>query len=124
MSEAQHLIQGGFNVNKVQEAKQLYAGARTFFRSLQHGQEQQQEGLGEEHFAEDWKSERKLVTMFSGCRDDQTSTDASISGQPCGAMSWAFLQVMKHNQNPSYLQVRTPTFPQIPCALSVTTDYD
>jgi len=45
------------------------------------------------------------VTMFSGCRDDQTSADASIGGSSVGAMSWAFLEVMKRNPNPTYLNV-------------------
>lgn len=108
LSQANHLIQGGFTINKVQEAQRLYAGARTFFHSLRHADEQQQQGpgLGEEYFVEDWSQEHKRVTMFSGCKDDQTSADANIMGVSCGAMSWAFLQVMKTNPNPSYLEVR------------------
>lgn len=27
-----------------------------------------------------------MVTMFSGCRDDQTSADANIGGRSTGAM--------------------------------------
>ncbi|KAJ3274174.1 hypothetical protein HDV01_003457 [Terramyces sp. JEL0728] len=34
------------------------------------------------------------VLMFSGCRDNQTSADAKINGQGCGAMSWALLAVL------------------------------
>src|SRR6266700_427716 len=49
-------------------------------------------GHGEEHFVEDWKGEKKHVFMYSGCRDDQTSADATITGSHVGAMSWAFLQ--------------------------------
>lgn len=30
--------------------------------------------------------------LLSGCRDDQTSADATIEGQACGAMTWAFLE--------------------------------
>jgi hypothetical protein len=31
------------------------------------------------------------VIQFSGCRDSQTSADASIAGESTGAMSWAFI---------------------------------
>ena len=44
--------------------------------------------------------------MFSGCRDDQTSADASIGGEHVGAMSYAFLSTMKEKgANQSYLEV-------------------
>jgi Caspase domain len=32
------------------------------------------------------------VIQFSGCRDDQTSADASIGGESTGAMSWSLVQ--------------------------------
>jgi hypothetical protein len=105
LQEASSLIHGGFTMDKVVQAKQLFAGASTFFKQFQHGKEQEEEGVGEEHFVEDWKSEHKFVTMFSGCRDDQTSADANIGGASVGAMSWAFLETMKRNQNPTYLNV-------------------
>lgn len=106
LGATQNLIQGGFSMSKVNDAKQLLAGAQSFFQGLQHRGEPQQDGLGEEHFAEDWKSENKRVFMYSGCRDDQTSADASIAGENVGAMSWAFLQVMGDRPNRSYIQVR------------------
>jgi hypothetical protein len=105
LSEASLLIQGGFTMSKVVRAKELFAGASTFFHQLKHAGEQQEEGVGEEHFVEDWKSEHKFVTMFSGCRDDQTSADATIAGESVGAMSWAFLETMKSNPNPTYMSV-------------------
>lgn len=40
----------------------------------------------------------------------QTSADANISGQATGAMTWAFLETMKQNANPSYAQVRQQSF--------------
>lgn len=103
--EAQHLIQGGFSTTKVQAAQQLLAGAQSFFNSLRHVGEPHQEGLNEEHFREDWKSEQKRVIMYSGCRDDQTSADATISGNHVGAMSWAFLESMKAYGNQTYIQI-------------------
>lgn len=102
---ASSLIQGGFTMDKVAKAKELFAGANTFFKQLQHAGKQQDEGVGEEYFIEDWKSEHKFVTMFSGCRDDQTSADTSIGGASVGAMSWAFLETMKRNPTPTYLNV-------------------
>ncbi|KAF2483786.1 caspase domain-containing protein [Neohortaea acidophila] len=109
LSEAGNLIQGGFSMSKLVEAKDLFSQASTLFRRFQHGGEQQEEGVGEEHFVEDWKSEHKFATMFSGCRDDQTSADANIGGQGVGAMSWAFLEVMKRNPNPTYLNTLQQT---------------
>jgi hypothetical protein len=105
LEEATSLIHGGFSMDKLAHAKDLFAGASTFFKQLQHSGEEQEEGVGEEHFVEDWKSEHKFATMFSGCRDDQTSADASIGGANVGAMSWAFLETMKRNPNPTYMNV-------------------
>ena len=107
LQDAGSLIQGGFTMDKLAHAKDLFAGASTLFRQFQNSGEQQEEGVGEEHFVEDWKSEHKFVTMFSGCRDDQTSADANIGGESVGAMSWAFLETMKRNPNPTYLNVRS-----------------
>jgi hypothetical protein len=105
MQAAQHLLQGGFSASKIQDAKQLYAGAQTFFQGLKHRNEQQEEGLGEEHFMEDWAHEGKSVFMFSGCRDDQTSADATISGAHVGAMSWALLETLYSRPDLTYVGV-------------------
>ena len=105
LHEASSLMSGGFTMDKLAHAKDLFAGAGAFFKQLRNSGEPQEEGVGEEHFVEDWKSEHKFVTMFSGCRDDQTSADASIGGSSVGAMSWAFLETMKRNPNPTYLNV-------------------
>ncbi|KAI9879208.1 MAG: hypothetical protein M1830_009209 [Pleopsidium flavum] len=105
VSAASHLLQGGFSYNKVNDAKQLLAGAQSFFQGLKHLGGPQEEGLGEEHFQENWNAEHRYVTMYSGCKDDQTSADASISGEHVGAMSWAFLQAMQYNPNQSYIEV-------------------
>jgi metacaspase-1 len=82
---AAHLVQGGFSVEKIADARALAGGAMSFFHSLHHRPEPADEnGLGEEHFQEDWKGEGKDVWMFSGCMDSQTSADTSIAGAPTG----------------------------------------
>jgi hypothetical protein len=44
--------------------------------------------------------------MLSGCKDDQTSADATIGGSHVGAMSWALLKTLTSNPGLSYIQVR------------------
>lgn len=108
MGAGAHLIQGGFTMDKVGEARQLFAGAQSFFKGLMHEEAQtDQYGLSQEDFADEYRSEQpKQVWMYSGCRDDQTSADASIAGSHVGAMSWAFLECMKNfGPNQSYIQV-------------------
>lgn len=70
---ASHLIQGGFNFNKVAEARQLFAGATSFFKSLTHEEAQtDQYGLGQTDVADEYASEQpKNITMYSGCRDGE-----------------------------------------------------
>ena len=105
LSHAQGLLQGGFSASKINDAKALLAGAQSFFHGLKHRGEPQEEGLGEEHFVEDWAHEGKSVFMFSGCRDDQTSADANIAGSHVGAMSWALLETLYSNPGQSYVEV-------------------
>ncbi|KAF2032877.1 peptidase C14 [Setomelanomma holmii] len=109
VTEAQRLIDGGFSYSKVGEAQHLLAGASSFFKGLRHMGEQEEEGLGEGEFAGQYGSEQKMVTMFSGCRDDQTSADARIKGESTGAMTWAFLETMRQTQNPSYAETLQAT---------------
>ncbi|KIW03013.1 uncharacterized protein PV09_05671 [Verruconis gallopava] len=108
MEAGSHLIRGGFNFSKIGEAAELYAGAQSFFNGLKY-MNTDEDGLGEEHFHNDWKAENKRVIMFSGCRDEQTSADATIGGSHVGAMSWAFLESMRRFGNQSYLQILQST---------------
>jgi len=104
MKEAGDLLGGGFSFNKLAEAEDLYAGATNFFRSFKHRGEQES-GLGQDNDYAAYAREHKMVTMFSGCRDDQTSADATIGGMAEGAMSWAFLETMKRVPNPTFINV-------------------
>lgn len=105
LAHAQGLLQGGFSASKINDAKALFAGAQSFFSGLKHRGEHQEEGLGEEHFQEDWAHEGRSVFMFSGCRDDQTSADANIAGSHVGAMSWALLETLYSRPGQSYVEV-------------------
>jgi hypothetical protein len=42
------------------------------------------------------------VVMISGCRDDQTSADAYISGEYRGAMTTSFINTINNSSNASY----------------------
>ena len=86
-SSAVNLLRGGFSSAKIQDAKVLLGGAKTFFAGLQHrpAEDVNEHGLGEEKFIEPWKHEGKDVWMFSGCADNQTSADTSIAGAATGS---------------------------------------
>lgn len=107
LGEAQGLISGGFSYRKIGEAQDLLAGASSFFKGLRHLGEQgeEEEGLQHGDFVGQYGSEKKMVTMFSGCKDDQTSADARIEGEATGAMTWAFLETMKREESPTYARV-------------------
>ena len=53
-------------MEKIDDAKQLLAGAQTLFHAFAHRKDPIPEGLGEEKFVEDWKTEGRDVWMFSG----------------------------------------------------------
>ncbi|GAB7349190.1 hypothetical protein MBLNU459_g8122t1 [Dothideomycetes sp. NU459] len=115
MAEASDLVMGGFSFNKIAEAKDLYAGATSFFRSMKHMHDPHQPaGLGEDQGSEQYAQEHKMVSMFSGCRDEQTSADANIGGINEGAMSWAFLETMRRIPNPTYID---GTSPELDCVI-------
>ncbi|KAI8810261.1 caspase domain-containing protein [Cladochytrium replicatum] len=45
------------------------------------------------------------VVMFSGCKDEQTSADASIQGEATGAMTHSLLAAMKSDELPTYREL-------------------
>ncbi|KEQ97942.1 hypothetical protein AUEXF2481DRAFT_558354 [Aureobasidium subglaciale EXF-2481] len=100
LKEAKHLISGGFGEDNEARARDLYGGATAFLRSMRH--HRQLSSLATDDFTQDHPNDRKMITMFSGCRDDQTSADAQINGVSEGAMSWAFLEATKINADPTY----------------------
>ncbi|KAI7285734.1 metacaspase [Hortaea werneckii] len=108
IGSASHLLQNHLSKAKIGEAKSLLAGATDFFKGLTHQQASvDQYGLDESDTMDSYASEgAKNVWMYSGCRDDQTSADASIQGSHVGAMSWAFLNSMKeYGPQQTFVQV-------------------
>lgn len=121
LSNANHLIQGGLSLNSINNARQLVSDTSTFFKNFGGGGEGSRRGIGglggdndddgylhhDTSFAEaeERKNEKKMVTMFSGCADEQTSADATIKGKPSGAMSWALLQIIRADSTPTYEEV-------------------
>ena len=59
---AMNLVQGGFSVAKINDAKTLIGGAKTFFAGLHLRPDgpTNEHGLGEENFVEPWKHEGKV----------------------------------------------------------------
>ncbi|CAG8590607.1 20385_t:CDS:2 [Cetraspora pellucida] len=48
------------------------------------------------------KSSPADVIMFSGCKDEQTSADATMGGTATGAMSYALITTLKEDSNQTY----------------------
>lgn len=70
-SQAGHLLEGGFTIDRIGEAAQLLGGAKDFFQGLKHQFDDEdgdiRNGLApEKDFAQDWATEGKSVFMFSG----------------------------------------------------------
>ena len=121
LSNANHLIQGGLSLNNINNARQLVSDTSSFFKNFGGGGEGSRRGIGglggdddddgylhhDTSFAEseERSDEKKMVTMFSGCADSQTSADANIKGKATGAMSWALLKTIRADSTPTYEEV-------------------
>ncbi|KAI2642720.1 peptidase C14, caspase domain-containing protein [Xylaria nigripes] len=104
---ARDLLEGGFSMSKLDDAKMLLGGATDFFNSLHHARngEAENDGLALDNFEEHWETEGKDVWMFSGCADNQTSADTSIAGAATGAMSWGLVRTLRENPEQSYINI-------------------
>jgi len=58
-----------------------------------------------ENYARATRTSAADVISWSGCKDSQTSADANEAGQATGAMSYAFMTALSHNQQQSYMQL-------------------
>ncbi|THU88600.1 peptidase C14 [Dendrothele bispora CBS 962.96] len=45
------------------------------------------------------------VVLISGCKDTQTSADANEDGVPTGALSWALMESLRENSEPTYFEL-------------------
>lgn len=64
-----------------------------------------QSGGGNQDMVRQMKTAPADVICFTGCKDTQTSADASIASQSQGAMSFAFRNALLKNPQQSYLQL-------------------
>jgi hypothetical protein len=72
------------------------------------------------------------VIQWSGCKDAQTSADATIASKATGAMSWAFIAALKDKPEQSYkellnsvrdlLEAKYTQKPQLSCSHPLDTD--
>lgn len=70
--EADGLLNGAYGMNSVAAAKQLLGDANNFFQGFKH-HHHGPDGLEADTSGRDWSREGKFVTMYSGCRDEETS---------------------------------------------------
>lgn len=61
-------------------------------------QQMQHEVSGFRHVLQDKGYASKLVWVYSGCQDDQTSADAFEENQYQGAFTWAFLKALREHR--------------------------
>ncbi|KAN0060987.1 Ca(2+)-dependent cysteine protease [Thecaphora frezii] len=64
---------------------------------------------GAEQVTRETRSSGADVIMLSGCKDSQTSADATEAGRATGAMSWAFIKVMSEYPQLTYNQLLNAT---------------
>jgi hypothetical protein len=83
-TQAASILSGGVSFSTFRDAAQLYAGATSFYQAMRHDAQSGPEGAGlaEGRYAQEAGYHRAF--LFSGCRDDQTSADANISGANVG----------------------------------------
>ena len=70
--EADALLTGRYGLNSVAAAKQMLGDANNFFQRFRH-QHHGPAGLEADNTGRNWSREQKFVTMYSGCRDEETS---------------------------------------------------
>jgi len=60
---------------------------------------------GADKIARETKTSHADVIQFGGCLDSQTSADATLNSQATGAMSFALIQFLSANPNPTYTEL-------------------
>lgn len=82
--------------NKKAAMKNLQAG----FKSLMEGDKSGDNAARQKTI--DTRSTEADVISFSGCKDSQTSADATIGGQATGAMTYALIGALKVSKQMEY----------------------
>lgn len=80
--EADGLLTGAYGLNSVAAAQQLLGDANDFFQGFKHSHSHHHgpDGIEADQSGRDWSKEGKFVTMYSGCRDEETSAVSSDDG--------------------------------------------
>jgi hypothetical protein len=97
-------LAAGMNLLQGNKAKALVSGVRALTLYLDKDNGKPNEAAKQHQIQ--IRSTVADVIQFSGCRDDQTSADAHISGQATGAMSWSFCQAFeKYGMDQTYVEL-------------------
>ncbi|KAJ3131247.1 hypothetical protein HK100_006593 [Physocladia obscura] len=121
-SQVKELFQGGLSAGKIQQAAGIFAEIRTLAAAFSGNQPESQAGFKHEDFIEAKNEAPKEAYLISGCLDNQTSADAKLDGRASGALTYAFLSIVRENPQLSYEQLlvhlrvfmREDRFKQIP----------
>ncbi|KAJ3122821.1 hypothetical protein HK100_011836 [Physocladia obscura] len=98
------LLQGGFSMNKLNDAKLLFSEAKSLASMFEGGDSTNEQGYKQESFNEN-SGAPKQVFCLSGCQDVQTSADTSFNGQASGALTYAVLNTLQGHPQLSYEQL-------------------
>jgi len=89
-------IKFALNKNKKQAISGLKEGGKLFMSGANGGNSAARQKTIET------RSTDADVVMFSGCKDSQTSADATIGGEATGAMSYALITALNEDKNRDY----------------------
>jgi hypothetical protein len=89
MSHAKTLVSALASGDKKRAMGEGFAFAKAVYQAKTAGDSEAQ------NRAEKLRATNADVLQFSGCRDEQTSADATIGGKATGALSWAFIKTFK-----------------------------
>ncbi|KAI9342338.1 caspase domain-containing protein [Obelidium mucronatum] len=130
-ARAKGLFEGGFSMNKINDAKNLFEDAQALaaaFSGRGKKAEVDSQGYKKEAFNEN-AGAPKQVFCLSGCMDEQTSADTSFNGQASGALTFAILSALKENRDVSFEELlvqlrgfmkgKFSQIPQLSCGVPV-----
>ncbi|KAK9817527.1 hypothetical protein WJX74_008370 [Apatococcus lobatus] len=87
--------------SRMKAGMNMFTQGKSLFNAVSH-----RNGAGEEwEQASRTQGPHGAVYCFSGCKDNQTSADATIAGQASGAMSWGLLTTLQQQPQQTYAQL-------------------